>query len=348
MELALPQLKYPKGKPVIDFYGEVERRIARIPGVQHVALTSILPLSGTNSDSSFHIEGLDSKASGVYPDEEIRVVTPDYFRVLETPLLRGRFFNEADNADAPGVIIINQAMAKKYWPGEDALGKRVNFDDHDPANIKWITVVGVVGDIRHRALDEEPKPEYYVAHPQLPYRQMILAIRSVQDPRTLITAVRREMQAFDPEQPLANIKPLELITSESIAPRRLSVYLLGVFAAVALVLASVGIYGVMSFLVVQRTHEIGVRMALGAQRRDVFTLVVGRAAKLVLIGSIVGLLLAGFSSRALAAMLYNVRAFDLPTFALVTFVLALVALLASYIPARRATKADPMIALGHG
>jgi putative ABC transport system permease protein len=347
MELALPQLKYPRGKPVIDFYAEVERRVARIAGVQHVALTSILPLSGTNSDSSFHIEGHDDKATGVYPDEEIRVITPDYFRVLETPLIKGRFFSEADNADAPGVVIVNEAMAKKYWPNQDVIGKRINFDDSDPAKIKWITVVGVVGNIRHRGLDADPKPEYYIAHPQLPYRQMILTVRSAQDPRALVTAVRRELQAFDPEQPLANIKTLEQITGESIAPRRLSVVLLGVFAAVALVLASVGIYGVMSFLVVQRTHEIGVRMALGANRRDVLVLVIGRAARLVMIGSAIGLVLAAFSSRALGAMLYNVRAFDLATFCGVTFALAFVALLASYIPALRATRADPMLALAH-
>ncbi|MDQ6861929.1 MAG: ABC transporter permease [Verrucomicrobiota bacterium] len=347
MELALPQLKYPKGKPVIDFYAEVERRVARIPGVQHVALTSILPLSGTNSDSSFHIEGRNEMQTGVFPDEEIRVIRPDYFQVLQTRLLAGRFLTDADTADAPGVVVINQAMAKKYWPGENAIGKRINFDDHDPANIKWVTVVGVVGDIRHRGLDQDAKPEYYVPHPQLPYRQMILAIRSAQDSRSLVSAVRREMQAFDPEQPLANIKPLEQITSESIAPRRLSVVLLGVFAAVALVLASVGIYGVMSFLVVQRTHEIGVRMALGAQRNDVLLLVIGRAAKLVIIGSALGLVLAAISSRALGALLYNVRAFDLTTFFSVTLALGGVALLASYIPALRATRADPMLALAH-
>ena len=348
MELALPQLKYPRGKPVIDFYSEVQRRVSRMPGVQHVALTSILPLSGSNSDSSFHIEGRPEAQTNVYPDEEIRVITQDYFRVLETPLLRGRFFTDADTADAPGVVIVNEAMAKKYWPGEEVLGKRINFDDSKPGEIKWLSVVGVVGDIRHRGLDTEAKPEYYRPHPQLPYRGMILAVRSAQDPRALVTSIRRELQAFDPEQPLANIKTFEQITSESIAPRRLSVVLLAVFASVALVLASVGIYGVMSFLVVQRTHEIGVRMALGAQRKDVLTLVVGRAAKLVLLGTGIGLVLAFFSSRTLGALLYNVGVFDLATFAFVTIALAAVALLASYIPARRAMKADPMIALGHG
>jgi len=347
MELALPQMKYPRGKPVIDFYAEVERRVSRIPGVQHVSLTSILPLSGSNSDNSFHIEGRPENQTGVYPDEEIRVITPDYFRVLESPLLKGRYFTEANNAEAPGVIIINQAMAKKYWPGEDALGKRINFGDADPQKIKWFTIVGIVGDLRHRGLDEDPRPEFYMPHPQRPFRGMILALRSAQDPRAIVSAIRRELQAFDPEQPLANIKTLEQITAESVAPRRLSVVLIGVFAAVALVLASVGIYGVMSFLVVQRTHEIGVRMALGAQRSDVLRLVMGHALRLVLIGAAIGLSVALVSSRALQAMLYGVGAFDVPTLAGVTLVLATVALLASYIPALRAMRADPMIALGY-
>jgi putative ABC transport system permease protein len=347
MELALPQMKYPRGKPVIDFYAEVERRVSGIAGVQHVSLTSILPLSGSNSDNSFHIEGRPENQTGVSPDEEVRVITPDYFRVLETPLLKGRYFTEADSAEAPGVIIINQAMAKKYWPGEDALGKRINFGDADPQKIKWFTIVGIVGDLRHRGLDEDPRPEFYLPHPQRPFRGMILALRSAQDPRALISAIRRELQAFDPEQPLANIKTMEQITADSIAPRRLSVALIGVFAALALILAAVGIYGVMSFLVVQRTHEIGVRMALGAQRGDVLRLVVGHALQLVGIGTIIGLILALFSTRTLSALLYSVGAFDVATFVFVTIALAAVVLLASYIPALRAMRADPMIALGH-
>jgi len=238
-------------------------------------------------------------------------------------------------------------MAKKYWPGEDALGKRINFDDSDPAKIKWVTVVGIVADIRHRGLETEPKPEYYIPHAQLPYRGMILAVRSPLDTAALVRSIRNEVRAMDAEQPLANISTLEEITKDSIAPRRLSVLLIGVFAGVALVLAAVGIYGVMSFLVVQRTHEIGVRMALGAQRADVFRLVLGRAAKLVVIGTIAGLLLELFSSRTLQAMLYSVGAFDLATFFGVTLALCAISLLASYIPALRATRADPMIALGH-
>jgi putative ABC transport system permease protein len=348
MDLSLPVAKYPRGKPVSDFYSELLRRMRTLPGVQYAALASILPLSGNNSDSSFHIEGRDDKALGVFPDEEIRSVTPDYFRVLETPLMKGRFFTDADTADAPGVVIINQAMAKKYWPGEDAIGKRINFDDSDPAKIQWITVVGVISDIRHRGLDAEPKPEYYRPHAQLTYRGMNLAVRSSLDPSALARSIRNEVRAMDADQPIANLSTLAEISKDSIAARRLSVLLIGVFAAVALVLAAVGIYGVMSFLVVQRTHEMGVRMALGAQRSDVLRLVITRAAKLVLIGTGAGLLLGLFSSRALRALLYNVGAFDLWTFVGVTLTLCAVSLAASYIPALRATRADPMVALGHG
>ena len=348
MELALPLLKYPAGKPVGDFFAEATRRVKTLPGVEAASFTSILPLSGTNSDSSFSIEGRDSVAEQVFPDEEIRTVTAEYFNALKVPLLRGRFFNDADQFEAPWVVIVNKAFADKWWPNQDALGKRIAFGNPTAPDVKWITVVGIVGDIRHRGLDVEPKPEFYFPHSQRRgNRFMILAARSTQDPRSLTSAIRREISAIDPDIPVANVRTLEQVTADSIAPRRLSVVLIAVFAGVALVLASVGIYGVMSFLVVQRTHELGVRLALGAQRRDVLVLVLGRAAKLVAIGSAIGLVLAVISSRALQSMLYNVAAVDPSTFVLVTIALAFVALLASYIPARRATKADPMIALGH-
>ncbi|HEX8281370.1 MAG TPA: ABC transporter permease, partial [Chthoniobacterales bacterium] len=263
MEVALPALKYPRGKPTADFYAEATRRIKALPGVEAASFTSILPLSGTNSDSSFSIEGRDHMAEKVFPDEELRSVTPEYFSALRVPLLRGRFFNEGDQFEGPGVIIINNALAKKWWPGQDAVGKRVAFGGSTTPDVKWITVVGIVGDMRHRGLDVEPKPEMYVAHNQLPYRGMILAVRSKQDPRGLTSAIRREISALDPDLPAANVRTLEQVTADSIAPRRLSVALITVFAGVALVLGSVGIYGVMSFLVVHRTHEMGVRMALG-------------------------------------------------------------------------------------
>ena len=348
MEISLPKLKYNSNEAAVRFTDEAERRIATLPGVEAAAFTAILPLSGTNSDSSFAIEGRPTSDSGPFPDEEYREVSSDYFRVLQTPLQKGRFFNSADNASSPPVIIVNQALAKKCWPSGDALGKRITFGNPKKKDAVWVTIVGIVGDIKHRSLDEDAKPEMYVPWAQDPYSTGILVVRSTQDPRSLISAIRRQIREIDPAQPLAHIRSLENVIADSIAPRRLSVVLLGVFAGVAILLASVGIYGVMSFLVVQRTHEIGVRMALGAQRADVLRLVLFRALKLVVIGVAAGLTLALCSTRVLSALLYSVSAFDAPTFVLVAFTLAIVALFASYIPARRATRADPMIALGHG
>jgi len=353
MEVSLPQLKYPSpgpaylgGTSAINFFQEAHRRIAELPGVQATGCTTTLPLSGSNSDSSFAIEGANLQPGEPGPDEEIRAITPEYFRVLQTPLLEGRFFNDADTADSPQVVIINEALARKYFPKGDALNKRITFDDprKDP---KWVRIVGIVGSIRHRRLDLDPQPEYYVPQAQFPVRSMVLAVRSGQDPRTLTSAIRREIQSIDPDQPIANVRTLQAVTADSIAPRRMSVALLGVFAGIALLLAGVGIYGVISYLVVQRTHEIGVRMALGAQRSDVLGLVVGHALKLVGIGTVIGLILAFLSTRTLSAFLYSVGAFDPTTFVFVTIALAAIALLASYIPALRATRADPMIALSH-
>jgi putative ABC transport system permease protein len=205
-----------------------------------------------------------------------------------------------------------------------------------------------VGDIHHRGLDQPVKPEWYAPLTQAPYPAVILAVRSAQDPTSLTSALRREVQAIDSVQPIAHVRTLNEVVGDSIAPRRLSVILLTVFAGIALVLASVGIYGVMSFLVLQRTHEIGVRMALGAQRADVLRLIIARAALLIGSGTIIGLIVALLSTSALRSALYATSAFDLATFLFVTLTLALVALVASYIPARRATRADPMIALGRG
>ena len=344
MEMSLPILKYPDKKSLVNFFGEVERRVSDLPGVTHAGFTVILPMSGVNSDSSFDIEGRPTDDAHPGPDEEIRIISPDYFRALETPLIKGRFFAPADKADAPPVVIINLALAKRYWPNEEALGKRIMVG----GGKNWSTIVGIVADIRHRGLDTAALPEYYVPLAQAPYGTMILAVRSAQDPRSLTNAIRREAQAIDAAQPIAHVRTLEQVIAESVAPRHLSVLLLGIFAAVALVLASVGIYGVMSFLVVQRTHEIGVRMALGAQRHDVLRLVILHALKLVCAGTIIGLVVALLSTSTLRSALYQVSALDLPTFTLVTLALAAVAFLASYVPARRATRADPMIALGHG
>jgi putative ABC transport system permease protein len=345
-EISLPKTQYPDDASIVRFNNEAQRRIAALPGVHAAGFTTILPLAGTNGDSSFAIDGRTQNDSSPSPDEEIREVSPDYFRALQTPLIKGRFFTDADKADASPVIIVNQAFAKKFWPNADALGKRIVMGgmSDDP---KWITIVGIVGDMRHFGLDVEPKPEMYAPFAQAPYFTTIYVVRSNQDPRSLLPAIRHEIQAIDAAVPLANARTFQNVVADSVAPRRLSVVLLGVFAGVAVVLASVGIYGVMSFLVVQRTHEIGVRMALGAQRGDVLKLILVRSLKLISAGTIVGLIVAVMSTHTLRALLYSVSAFDATTFAVVTVLLGAVALAASYIPAIRATRADPMVVLGH-
>ncbi len=343
-EVSLPKIQYPDNLSMVRFNNEAQRRIAALPGVQAAGFSTILPLAGTNSDSSFAIEGQPSNDRTPSPDEENRQVSPDYFRALEIRLIKGRLFTDADKADAPPVIIVNQAFAKKFWPKQDAVGKRIvmgGMSEHP----NWITIVGVVGDVRHFGLDVDPKPEMYVPFAQDPYFTTIYVVRSNQDAVSLLPAIRREIQAIDSAVPLANVRTFEQVIADSVAPRRLSVVLLGVFAGVAVLLASVGIYGVMSFLVVQRTQEIGVRMALGAQRGDVLKLILGRSLKLISAGAAIGLVVALMSTGALRALLYNVSAFDTPTFVLVTILLAAVALAASYLPAMRATKADPMVAL---
>jgi putative ABC transport system permease protein len=353
MEFSLPVLRYPDNRSQIALFTEVERRVSALPGVQYAAFTSLLPMSGSNSDSSFNIEGRSTNDKNPAPDEEIRLVSSDYFRVLQTPLLQGRFFTQSDTADAPPVVIINRALAQRYWPNENPLGKQISVSSSDPKE-KWCTIVGTVGDIRHRGLDVEARPEYYIPIAQTfgqvsvsNNNPLVLAVRSTRDLHTLAAAIRREIRLIDETQPIAHVRTLEQVISDSVAPRRLSVVLLGMFAGIALLLASVGIYGVMSFLVVQRTHEIGVRMALGAQRRDVFRLVLIHAGRLVGTGTAIGLLGTFLSAFGLRSLLYQLSGFDLSTFGFVTLVLVLVALVASYLPALRATKADPMIALSH-
>ena len=343
-EISLPKMQYPDDPLIVRFNREAQRRIAAVPGVQAAGFSTILPLAGTNADSSFAIEGQPANDRNPSPDEEKRQVSPDYFRALEIPLIKGRFFTDADNADAPLVIIVNQVFAKKFWPKGDALGKRIVMGGMSD-NPKWITIVGIVGDIRHFGLDVDPKPEMYVPFGQESYFTTVYVVRSNQDPRSVLPAIRRELQAIDTAVPLANVRTFENVIADSVAPRRLSVVLLGVFAGVAVLLASVGIYGVMSFLVVQQRQEIGVRMALGAQRSDVLKLILGRSLKLISAGAAIGLIVALMSTSTLRALLYNVSAFDTPTFTLVTILLAAVALAASYLPAMRATKADPIVAL---
>jgi putative ABC transport system permease protein len=346
MEISLPPLTYSDNRSQARFYEEAEKRIAALPGVKDAGFTTILPMSGSNSDSSFEIEGRASDDKNPQPDEELRRVSPGFFEAMEIPLLRGRQFRASDNSEAPPVVIINAALAKRYWPNEDAIGKRIAVL-RSGSKEKWSTIIGMVGNVRHRGLDYDAQPEYYAPLAQMPDNQSVLVVRSGQDARSLATSIRATLRTIDPAQPIAHVRTLEQVIADSVAPRRLSIWLLGLFATIALILASIGIYGVMSFLVVQRTHELGVRMALGAQRSDIMRLVVGHAGKLILAGTLIGLVLGVAGTHLLAALLYGVSPHDISTFALVTVALGTIALLASYIPAARLVKSDPMLALSH-
>ena len=344
-QLSLPKAKYSEPKQIASFYRQIIERTGALPGVSAAGATVILPLSGSNTDSSFMIEGHMPQDPSRFPDEEIRVVTPDYFRTMSIPLLKGRYFTDADKEDAPGAVIINQALARKYLPGEDALGQRLTMDDPGKPTAKWLTIVGVVGNVKHRGLNVEAKPEFYLPHTLYPEASMTLVARTASDPAGLTSAIRKEVAALDSDLPVYNARTMEEVISDSVAPQRLSTLLLGLFAALALVLAAVGIYGVISYSVTQRTHEIGIRMALGAQTHDVLRLVIGHGMLLVAIGVSVGLLAALAMTRLMASLLYGVSAHDPLTFISIPALLILVAVLACYIPARRATRVDPMVAL---
>ncbi|HEY1771181.1 MAG TPA: ABC transporter permease [Chthoniobacterales bacterium] len=341
-EISLPALRYKNAAARANFFAELERRLTNLPGVTAASLTAILPMSGVNSDSSFSIEGRPNDNKHPEPDEDVRIASSKYFAALQIPVLQGRVFTPADKIGAPAVVVINHALAQRYWPNENPIGKRIRVAF---SGMAWTTIVGVIGDVHHRGFDRPVQPELYVPLAQAPYSSVILALRTKQDPLSLTSAVRREVQAIDPDLPIAQVRTLDDVVADSVAPKRLSVILLASFAGIALVLAAVGIYGVMSFLVAQRTNEIGVRMALGAQRADVLRLVLSRAGILIGAGTILGLIAAILSASALHSALYQVSALDLSTFVFVTITLALVALLASYIPARRAMRVDPMLAL---
>ncbi|HYY56152.1 MAG TPA: FtsX-like permease family protein, partial [Pyrinomonadaceae bacterium] len=301
-----------------------------------------LPFSGNNMSIGFSVDGLPEPPPGDRPVSAARIITPDYVRAMSIPIIRGRAFTAQDKADAPKVILVNEALARKYFPGEDAVGKRLRLGLNDING----EIVGVVGDVRNRELSTPAGPEFYVPHQQVPFSDMTMVLRtSSQDPATLAPALRSAVQEIDKDQPLYEVRTMNSLIADSVARQRFSMTLIALFAGLALVLASVGIFSVMSFLVTQRTHEIGIRMALGAQTRDILKMVVGQGMTLTLIGIIIGLLAAFALTRVMRGLLFSVSATDPLTFTGVSLLLAFVALLACYIPARRATRVDPMVAL---
>ena len=343
MQLSLPQTRYPDEKRQVAFFQQLLQRVEALPNVEAAGVVNSLPLSGQGAGITFQISGAPPAAPGEQLESQYRVVSPDYFNAMSIPVLRGRVFNDRDNLDAPGAVILNQAMAKRYFPNENPLGKRIGFG----GGPFWCEVIGVVGDVRHYKLAADPQPEIYLSNFQDPWRYMTLVIRT-KNSNNIIGDVRKEVLAVDKDQPVYNIRPMEEVMAESVAQPRFNLWLLSIFAGVALLLAIVGIYGVMSYLVVQRSQEIGVRLALGADRTQILKLVVGQGMVLTLLGVVVGLVAAFFLTRMMSSLLFGVTATDPITFIAVAVLMLAVAVVANLIPAIKATKVNPLIALRNG
>ncbi len=356
-EINLPRSNYTDNQKVTAFYQQVLERVRALPGVQSVGASSILPLTGTNQGSDFFIEGQPPPPPDKQNQTYHRAVSSDYFQAMGIAVLEGRAFTEQDHRDAPRVAVVNESMARRFWPGENPVGKRLalslealKFPKPNAPPVFDIAgamreIVGVVKDVRHDGLNTQPEPELFIPYLQRPVREMSIAVRVAGDPASLASLVRREVLAIDPNQPVANIRTMSQLLSDSVAKSRFNFLLLALFAGVALLLAAVGIYGVVSYLVTQRTREIGIRLALGAERRDIVKLVTGQGLLPVVMGMVIGLVASLALTRLMESLLYEVSATDPWTFAEVSLLLVLVAMLACYIPARRAARVDPMEAL---
>jgi len=342
LNLGMSGKKYAKTEARAPFVEEMVARVEQIPGVQSAAVVTDVPLTSDNDNEAFQIEGQPYPGPKNRPIISVNVVVHGYLRTLGIPLLRGRDLSQRDNLASPTVVLVNQAMAHKYFDGQDPIGTRISADGKN-----WLTITGVVGDVRQQGLKAEPQPEVYLSYLQDPFEwpYLTLLVRTAGDPIKMTPTIESVVWAVDKDVPIPSVQTMEQIRSASIAQPRVTTLLLGVFAGLALVLAAIGIYGVMAYSVTQRTHEMGLRMALGAARTDVLKLVLGQGLLLAMIGLALGLGGAFALTRLLAKLLWNVHPTDPLTFAGVSALLTAVALLACYVPARRATKVDPMVAL---
>ena len=343
MDIPLNRATYTKPEQQAAAFQQLIARMKAVPGVRDVSVVSNVPLTDLDIELSFNIEGRAPYKPGEEVSADYTVAGSDYFRTMNIAVLRGRPFTDHDTPNTPRVMVVSNAFAKSFFPNEDPIGRRIIFDDGDRTTYE---IIGVVGDIRRKGLDVDVHPEMYVSHIQNPERRMNLVMRTnADDASQFASAVRAEVKAFDPNQIIWRVQTLEDLLGTSVAPRRFNMMLLGIFASVALVLAAVGLYGVMSYAVSWRTHEIGIRMALGAKRSDVLRLVVRQGMTMTVIGLGLGLVGAFFLSRLLIGLLYGVSPTDPLTFTGVSIMLLVVALLACLIPARRATRVDPIVAL---
>jgi predicted permease len=349
MRTILPREKYKELQVRDNFYQQVLQRVAHLPGVASAGYSTSVPISWKGGSSGFYPEGIKNPIPGMSYDALHRQVSADYLKTMNIPLRQGRYFDSHDNAQSMPVAIINETMARQYWPGENALGRRFKLGDPEDTEVPWTQIVGIVADIREMGLDEPVKAEMYLPYQQITHNLWFiprdLAIRTTGDTSNLVGAVRQIIREVDPDQPISNVATLGEVLGTEAAQRRMGMIMLVGFALLALLLASLGIYGVLAYFVTQHTNEIGVRQALGATPRDILFLVLKKGMGLTLIGVAIGLASAFALTRLMSSLLFGVKASDPLTFVAVPLLLALVALLACYIPARRATKVDPLVAL---
>ncbi|HVG21138.1 MAG TPA: ABC transporter permease [Blastocatellia bacterium] len=346
LQLFLPPAQYPKEEDQVAFYQESLRRLSSLPGVTSAATITQAPLAGGGALYIFSVEGQPLPSPSDAPVSSYRVVSPDYFQTLGIPLVRGRTFTEGDNLTAQSVIIVNQNMADAMWPGEDPVGRRMTVGVPLPGETpQYTTVVGVVGNVKHTTLSGETGMQMYQPAFQAPARNLTFVLRTAVEPMSIVESTRSAIAALDPTLPISNVKTMERIIYDSVAPFRFNLYLLGLFAIVAMILTAIGVYGVMSYSVTQRTQEIGIRMALGAQPGEVRALILKQGLVLSSVGLGIGLAGCVVVTRFMSSLLYGVSATDPITFAVVALFLAGVALAACYVPARKATRVEPIIAL---
>jgi predicted permease len=356
-QVSLPPAKYPNGPASSDFFRKLISNVKALPGVEAAGTVTRLPLSGSYSSGTIRLEDtsarnavLDNTFNLPALETDYRWVTPGYFEAMKIPLIRGRIFTDADNtADAPSVAIVDEEFANRFWPGQDPTGKRISYNavpNSNPPQLMWRTIVGVVGHVKHYALDVQGREQAYFPAVQSPFtRSMFIVVRTGTDPASMTSAVRAQVAALDPEVPMFGVETMDERLADSLTQQQLNMLLLTGFALLALTLAAIGIYGVMSYLVSQRTQEIGLRMALGADRGRVLKLIVLQGLRLAGFGLVIGLVLAFGLARLISGMLYGTSPSDPLTFVGIAVLLAVVAFLASYIPALRATKVDPTVAL---
>jgi predicted permease len=343
-DLTMTGRKYGDKQSILNTYHQLWERLERLPGAQAAGGITSLPLSQAFAWTPITVEGRTPLPGEKFLNADERLVSGRYFDATGIPLRRGRFFNEQDDATKPIVVIVDEYMAEQLWPGQDPIGKRIHiveFASKDP----WQTVVGVVERVKQDSLDSDPRIAFYLAHTQFPTRAMTVAFRGGTDPAAMVSAVRNALRNLDPDLPMYYVRTMEQRVDESLARRRFSMLLLGVFASVALALATIGIYGVMAYLVNQGIREIGIRMALGATQRNILSLVVWQGMALALSGVTLGLVAAFLLTRLIRSLLFGVQATDPFTFAGIALLLVMIALFASYIPAQRAARIDPLMSL---